>query len=178
MQIAFYGTARHIGTSANMAAVEAGLIHYHKFPASRRQWTPEMAEIGDEIILTDCTSPQKAHGMLDSCDLLVLNLSFPYRGLEEVYFRHSLVRKNVIFLIGKYYQNKVCELEQLAKAYRIPLSRVCTIPYNLRFQKAYENQQVLKYVRNVASYEDVWFETNLKRTLRAIIHYGLKKGDV
>lgn len=178
MQIAFYGTARQIGTSANMAAVEAGFMHYYKLPVKSSIFQPGRVVQTKDILLTECRNQIEVGKVIKTCDLLILNVSIPAQELEKVYFRHSLVRKNVIFLIGKYYQNKFYELNHLAREYRIPLSRICTIPYNPRFQKAYENRQVLEYVKAEKNYQDVEFEANLKRTLDAVITYGSRKGEV
>lgn len=178
MQIAFYGIVRQIGTSANMAAVEAGLVHYYKLPVKSSIYQTGRVGQTKDILLTDCRKRMDVEEAIKTCDLFVLNISIPAQELEEVYFRHSLVRKNVIFLIGKYYQNKFYELNHLAREYRIPLSRICTIPYNPRFQKAYENRQVLEYIKAEKNYQDAEFETNLKRALNAVITYGIRKGEV
>lgn len=182
MQVAFYGIAHCVGTSANMAAIAAGLWYYQKLPVTIRRDMTEIPCGEEEIIFTDCTNRNDAEEIIRNCNLLVLNLSIPYRELEEIYFRYSLVQKNIIFLIGKYYQNKSYELEELARVYRIPTGRVCAIPYNPRFQKAYENRQVLEYVKNQAkdkqSGEAFAFQNYLKSALKAVITYGYSKGEV
>lgn len=174
MKIAFYGTAGHIGTSANMAAVAAGFLHYLKIPV----FVEEEELDAENIVLIDCSKRKDAKEIIESCELLVLNLSIPCRELEKVYFRHSLVRKNVIFLIGKYYQDKPNELEQLAKQYRIPKEKVFGMLYNPRFQEAYEKNQVLRYLKGIKRYEDMEFAKNLKLLLDAMITYGIRKGDM
>lgn len=180
MQVAFYGIARRIGTSANMAAVAAGLIHYCgqtvSFGVQKRE-----SSLSEEIVLTDCTCSNDADEIIKSCDLLVLNLSVPNRELENVYLRHSLVRKNVIFLFGKYYQNQSNEIRQLAGEYRIDSSRICMIPYDPGFGYACETNQVFRYIQNrpfAGSYKDIQFKQQVKRAADAVLTYGNRKGEI
>lgn len=161
MQIAFWGIARQIGTSANMAAVAAGLERY--------------AQIPDTFILKECGSGQWEEETIKSCQLLVVNITIPHQGMENIYLKHLPVHKNIIFLVGKYHQNQFDELKSLVRQYRIDTSGVCTIPYNMRFQKAYENRTVFTYVRNfektAKSCEDSLFERSLKHTVNKILHF-------
>ena len=183
MQAAFYGIARHIGTSANMAAVAAGLVHYcgcSVFTGIPKQKN----SISEEIILTDltdCGCSNDAEEIIEICDLLVLNLSVPNRELEDVYLRHSLVRKNVIFLFGKYYQNRSNEIRQLAAEYRIDRSRICMIPYNPGFGYAYETHRVSNYIKYcpfAGNYKDIQFQQQVKRAANAVLTYGNRKGEI
>lgn len=166
MNVAFYGAARRVGTSANLEVIAQGLSHC--VPVQ-------------EMNLFDCSHAreEEVKHWIRACDLFVINLSIPCPGLEEVCFRHSLVRENIIFLIGKYYHNNQRELIRLAKEYRMEPGRVCAIPYNLRFQKAYENRKVPEYLKQQmqagCSCEDMEFRRNLNRTLHGILIYG--KGE-
>lgn len=182
MQVAFYGIARCVGTTANMMTLASGLRYYQNLPVVIKDAEAEDFDRKEAIIFTDCTNRSNAEEIIRNSNLLVLNLSIPHQELEEVYFRHSFVQKNIIFLIGKYYQNKSCELKELARAYRIPFGRVCAIPYSPRFQKAYENRQILQYVKEQEkaslSCEAVQFKTYLKHALDAVITYGNSKGEV
>ncbi len=182
MHVAFYGAVRHVGTSANMTVMAAGFWYYRQLPVLIRDRETDLPCPQEEIIFTDCTNQSNAEEIIKNCNLLVLNLSIPYQELEKVYFRHSFVQKNIIFLIGKYYQNKSYELKELARQYRIPFERICVIPYSPRFQKAYENQKVLQYIKEQSkanqSYEAFEFEKHLKRALNAVVTYGNSKGEV
>lgn len=180
MQVVFYGTARHIGTSANMEAVAAGLTCYCgcKVSEGTGKWKSSVSE---EVILTDCTCSSDADEMIDICDLLVLNVSVPNRELEHIYFRHALVRKNVMFLFGKYNQNQSEEIRRLSCEYRIDCSRICTIPYDPGFGYAYETHRVLDYIKNrsqAGNYRDMQFKRQIKRTAEAVLIYGKKKGEI
>lgn len=181
MQIAFYGIARGIGTSANMAAVAAGMVGYFKIQNLRSDRQSALKAADGQWILTDCGRCKDAADVIASCDLLALNISIPDQGLEEVYFRHSLVRKNVIFLIGKYYQDSPNELKQLAYRYRIPLERICVIPYHPGFAYAYDQDAVTKALpgihKRAKSRLDWEFEQHVKRAASAVITYGKRKGE-
>lgn len=180
MHIVFYGAVHRIGTSANMAAAAAGMTQYLQLPVSY-----ECFKTGDdstkEICFTDCSRSKCLEQMIQSCDLLVLNLSHSYQELAHVYLRYTLVRKNVIFLIGKYIPNYSNEFTKLAKQYRIAEDRICMIPYSPRFSKAYENHRVSDYLNRhrfgTACYEDFEFEKNLKHVIGTMITYANRKGD-
>lgn len=180
MQVAFYGTARHIGTSANLEAVAAGLTYYCGCPVLIGTGQ-QNSSVSKEVILTDCIGGRAADEMIQICDLLVLNLSVPNRELEHVYLRHSLVRKNVIFLFGKYTQNQSNEIRRLAGEYRIDESRICMIPYNPGFGYAYETHRVSDYIKSRSSgrtYKDMQFKRQVKRAAKAVLTYGKRKGEI
>lgn len=181
MRVAFYGIARQSGTSANMAAVEAGLSCYRAELAKSgdaRAWANRQAEA---VMLTDYGNRLRAGAWMDACDLLALNLSIPCLKLDEAFLRHFLSRRNVLFFISKYSPGQSGELEKLTRRYRIERSRICPIPYNPRFIKAYENHTVPVYLamRGQApqSYGDLIFEQSVKRAVGAIYHYGNRKGE-
>lgn len=180
MHIVFYGTVRRIGTSANMAAAAAGMTQYLQLPVSYECFKTG-GGLAEEICFTDCSRSNCLEQMIRSCDLLVLNLSHSYQELSDVYLRHTLVRKNVIFLIGKYIPDQLNELTKLAKQYRIAEKRICMIPYNTRFSMAYENHRILAYLNRshfgTTSYEDLEFEKNLKHVISTMITYANRKGD-
>ena len=181
MQVVFYGTARQIGTSANMTAVAAALTYYFEWPVLAEEAEKPGSSISKEIILTDCTCRSDAEKMINGCDLLVLNLSVPNRELEEVYLRHALVRKNVIFLFGKYFPYQSNEIKRLAEEYRMNCSRICMIPYDPGFGYAYEKRQVLDYIKNcpfAGSYRNIQFTQKVKRTAETILTYGNRKGEI
>ena len=180
MQIAFYGIARQIGTSANMAAVAAGFTQYMKMPVTWN-WDWEHSSMNKHVVcLSDCKNKLQKE-QINHCSLLVLNLILPQSGMEKIFLEHSFVHRNVVFLIGKYHPNQSKELEQVVLKYRIDDSRICTIPYNIRFQKAYENGTVLDYIRSCRktgrSCEDFLFEKHLKQVIKKILIYGTGKGE-
>lgn len=182
MQVVFYGTARGVGTSANMAACAAGLLHFFQIPVKIRSWEePEKSQKG-QVSFLDCAGQKETGGIIQSCDLLALNLSLPCRGLEEAYLKHFLVRKNVIFLVGKYYQNRLLELKQLAAWFRIPSQRIGVIPYHPGFREAYENKEILRYLKNPKgkrkSSRDYEFEKCIECAAKAVITYGNRKGEL
>lgn len=179
--IAFYGIARQTGTSANMAAVAAGLAQYQKRsvliqpPRARTGlWTEAMA-------LTDCTNSPHAAEIMRSCNLLVLNFSIPHRGLEKLFMQHALSGKNVLFLVGKYYKDQSDELKKLSGYYRLERRRICAIPYHPGFGRAYEENRVPSFVKNRTimhkTHEGAAFETHLKRTACAVAAYAERKGE-
>lgn len=180
MRVAFYGIARSVGTSANLAAVAAGLSHYRKILALTDDFSGKAGQKGD-ILLADCGAGTGADEKIGSCDLLALNLSIPRREPDQAYLSRFLVRKNVIFLIGKYYPNPFGELERIAGQYRIDRSRICVIPYNPRFAKAYENNRIPAYLKRCGHAPrgggDSDFECYLKRAVGAVITYGNRKGE-
>lgn len=183
MQIAFYGIARQIGTSANMAAISAGFMHYLSRPSFQEDFHRKENFRKEKLIFTDFGNTAPLGLDQTPYDLLVLNLSIPHQESAYVYFRHSFIRKNIIFLIGKYHENQLEERKKLVMQYRIDPMRVCSIPYNLRFQRAYENEKVVTYVENLGkpagSYEDFVFEKYLKHTMRTIITYAdSRKGEI
>lgn len=181
MRIAFYGIERYVGTSANMAAVAAGFSRYQKLPVSIEDSRASLGQKSEMITLTDRGSGKYEKERMKSCDLLVLNLSIPYRELDQAYVRHFLVRENVIFLIGKYYPGQSDELGRIARRYRVDRSRICVIPYNPRFAKAYEDKQVPVYLSGrgqaLQSYESFVFEQSLRSAVCAMINYGNRKGE-
>jgi len=180
LHIAFYGSVRQIGTSANMSAVAAGITQYLQLPVSYENMKTD-ARLKETMRFTDCSRSVCAEQVMKSCDLLVINLSYSFQELAHVYLRHSLVRKNVVFLIGKYIPNNSNQLKQLAKQYRISENRICMIPYNPRFSKAYENHRVFDYLNcssiGAASYEDFDFCINLNHVINTMITYVNRKGD-
>lgn len=175
LKIAFYGVARQVGTSANMAAIAAGLTHYYQIPVQISEKSEEFIEQKEAIQLMDCSRKTEAEAwqIANTCDLFVINFLNPNSKLEDIYSRYSLVRKNILFLIGKYYHNSEKYFQQIAKQYRLENSRVCAIPYNIRFQSAYENQNLSEYLReqeNVQrNYEDEIFQKNLLQVLQRVL---------
>lgn len=181
LRIAFCGIARHVGTSANLAAVAAGLSRYLQIPVFDGGFGEGAGRKEQAVWLADCGSYGQARESAPSCDLLIVNMSIPYRELDNVYFRHSFARKNVIFLVGKYYPEHSGELAQIAREYRISSSRICAIWHSPRFAKAYESNTVCEYLDSLQkdrkSYEDFNFEKHLKRAVDAVITYGNRKGE-
>lgn len=181
MRIAFYGTSHGVGTSANLAAVTAGLSRYRKNLALAEHLHAKGGWREEAIMLKDCGIGMDADEKIKSCDLLVLNLSVPSRELDQIYLSHFLVRKNVIFLVGKYYPEPYGQLERVAGRYRINRSRICAIPYNPRFAKAYEEKSISAYLDRCGQAPrgggDSDFECHLKRAVGAIITYGNRKGE-
>lgn len=181
MRIAFYGIAHGVGTSANLSAVAAGLSRYRKSFAFMENFHAEGAWRGEAITLKDCGVGMDADEKIESCDLLVLNLSIPSRKLDQIYLSQFLVRKNVIFLVGKYYPETYGQLGRMAGRYRINRSRICAIPYNPRFAKAYEEKSISAYLDRCGQAPrgggDSDFECFLKRAVGAIITYGNRKGE-
>ena len=152
MHIAFLGAGRSVGTSANMAALAAGLMHYYSIPAStggHRAFLPRT----EGIFLSDCSDGGDAGKIIASCDLLALNVPIPLN-----------------------------ELKRLAGQYRIPLGRICPIPYSPHFQRAYEGNRVMEYVKGLerakGGYQDVFFQEHLKRAVDAALIYMDRKGEL
>ena len=61
------------------------------------------------------------------------------------------------------------------------MERICPIPYNQRFQKAYESGRILSYLKwqqEEFCYENRVFGQCLKELLMAIGKYGKRKGDI
>lgn len=195
MRIAFYGIMRQVGTSANMAAVSAGLAYYFKssvlieeaggskIMSARQSAAPYTSCVPlEQIILTDCRRNERPDKIIRVCDLLVLNLSIPCPESEYLYFRHLSIQKNVVFLIGKYHKNQLDELKSFIYRCRIDPMQICAIPYNLRFQRAYENQNILKYIagyeKNAGSYEAFVFGQYLKHTVHTIMNFKNRKEEL
>ncbi|MBO5372428.1 MAG: hypothetical protein J6A75_06890 [Lachnospiraceae bacterium] len=167
MKIAFYGTAPDIGTSANMAVVREYL---------RCCWN--IADIEAAILFADYSNKKaQIEEILEKFDLLVMNISASDRNVERIFLENSFIRKNVIFLFGKYNHHNENALYAFAKEYRIDRGRVCAIPYNLRFQRAHEHNKIAAYLRQKKdSFEDEIFKKNLFRIACAISNYA-KKGE-
>ena len=180
MQIAFYGTARNVGTSANMAAVQAFLANDCPYVETMRQ--PEKSAAAKDFIFTDCSQIPEAEAVMETCDLLVLNLSISGRGLETVYTAYSIVRKNVVFLIGKYIQNQSEEVMRIAREYRMEQSRICMIPYHPGFARAYEHEKVPRFLKgqkqSANSCADRYFNQQVERASKAVLIYANRKGDL
>lgn len=168
MQIVFLGAARRTGVSSNMEALEASLRHC--YPSER------------EVCFSDCAGRADAKAMIQSSDLLVLNFTMPCSGLEEIFLRYSIVQTNIMFLIGKYFQNRSDELKRLTTVYRIAQNRVCTIPYHPGFENAHARQNFSEYMekilRNPESYRDEKLASHVKHVLDTIIYYGKRKGEL
>jgi hypothetical protein len=182
LHIAFYGIAPEVGTSANMKAVAAGFLQYQNRYVKITEDEESDFVFSEELVFTDCTNNRHAEEIIGKSDLLVYNLLIPYQELETVYFRHSMVQKNIIFLIGKYYQDKFYDKTKLARTYRIAEERICTIPYSPRFQKAYENETILQYVREQqgkqTSLEAVEFTACLQQMIQAVCTCTGRKGEI
>lgn len=182
MQVVFYASARQIGASANLAAISAGLMHYFKIPVylGTAQASEEMRS--DKIFLKEGGAVPQTEESFSSCDLLVLNLAIPCQELSYVCFRHFFVRENVMFLVGKYHKNQSEQLKQFLRYYRVEASKLCTVPYNLRFAKAYEDRQVFSYVAGSRgrdkSCEDYIFEKQLRQTVKKLLIYANRKGEI
>lgn len=181
MQIAFYAAARQIGASANLAAVSAGFMHYFKIPVFLESSQASKDARPGKVFLKECGCMPQTEESFHGCDLLVLNLAIPYQESAYVCFRHFFVRENVIFLIGKYHKNQSEQIKQFARQYRVDSSRICTIPYNPRFAKAYEDRQVFSYLagngKTAGSCEDFVFEKQLRYTVTKFFIYANRKGE-
>ncbi len=123
----------------------------------------------DSIVFTDCSKSGNVKQLIEDCDLLVCNLSGSFRELEDVYFRYSFVRKNVMFLFGKFFQGKVDEVRRFASCFRISGSRIFVIPYNPRFAFAYDRNRVLDYVMRIGEKGACDRDLELKRSLECIV---------
>lgn len=160
MKVAFYGVSRGIGTSANMQILK------HIFSAQNKS-----------VSFTDISEykGKELEEKISSYHLLVINTSLTDSDFLEFYLRHSVARKNILFLIGKnFHEEKECR--RFAKSYRIDAARICTIPYNMRFQTAYDKGKLydflMKEIKNGDSTETVFFRKNLKEAADAILKFG------
>lgn len=159
MNIVFCGTAPQVGTSANMAVVQEAL---------------RCRGIAvDDICFVDCSQKREnIRKYSDDSTLVIVNLLIPDKELENFYFSHLRIRKNVIFLFGKYFQQNEKELKRFLKEYRMDAGQVATIPYNLRFGRAFEMGMVKEYLRQKPrSIEDETFALLLWKTTQKILRY-------
>lgn len=157
-------------------------VSYSEIGISHRGVDLLLSEVDavDSIVFTDCSKSGNVKQLIEDCDLLVCNLSGSFRELEDVYFRYSFVRKNVMFLFGKFFQGKVDEVRRFASCFRIAGSRIFVIPYNPRFAFAYDRNRVLDYVMRIgekgACIRDLEFKRSLDCIVNAIIAFVNGKG--
>ena len=171
-RITFFGTEPKVGTSANMQLAVWGTL-FHSPPGDGRTCVP--------IQFSDCKKADMTEARILDCDLLAVNLSLNSSGLEEFFLNKSMVHKNIIFLIGKYYHSQERELERLSRWYRIPKERICPIPYNQRFKTAHESGRIPSYLRwqqRELSFENAEFTQCLKGMVSAMAKFGERKGDI
>lgn len=172
MRVAFFGAEPKVGTSANMQLAAWGTL-----------FSP-LSGVETDILsmeFTDCKETGIAEEQLSCCDLLAVNISLNGSGLEEFILNRSFVQRNIIFLIGKYYQSQDRELERLSRWYRIPEERICPIPYNQRFKRAYESGCIpsyLKWQQRESSFENTEFIRCVSGMLSAMAKFGKRKGEI
>lgn len=174
MRAVFFGLGPGVGTSANMQLAALGTDFYSSFYAGENR---------EQVQFIDCRWQDGREVFRQTCDkdLLVANISLTPFGLEEFFLNHSIVHKNIIFLIGKYHRNSKEELQYLSRQYRIPLGRICSIPYSQRFKLAYENGHILEYLnwqQQTPTYENWVFGQSLRELLFAIAKYKNRKGEI
>ncbi|MCI8874807.1 MAG: hypothetical protein HFI77_01890 [Lachnospiraceae bacterium] len=173
MQVAFLGAEPKAGTSANMQLAAWGAFFH---PVLRERAGIQKAEFTDFGQWSAADLKQ-----ISSWDLLAVNLSLTESTWEELFLNQSMFQNNIIFLIGKYHHSQKRELERFSRWYRISMERICPIPYNQRFQKAYESGRILSYLKwqqEEFCYENRVFGQCLKELLMAIGKYGKRKGDI
>lgn len=173
MRAVFLGLEPEAGTSANMQLVLCGAAVHPYFRDEIRNGRTEFVDFG----LAD----REGWRQLSAGDLLVVNLSLHSSMLEKLYLNGSFVRKNIIFLIGKYYQNDETELRYLSRWYRIPPGRICVIPFNPRFQRAYELHKISEYLtwqQRERTLENMELKRCLDGMLDAMVRYKDRKGEI
>lgn len=159
MDIVFCGTAPGVGTSANMTVVREAL-RCRGFAV-------------DEMHFIDCSYGEvNFRKYPDKTTLFIVNLLIPNKELESFYFHHLLVRENIIFLFGKYFQETEKELHRFMVEYRVDAGRIARITYSTRFRRALESGEVSAYLqKKPRSVEDEMFALSLWKTTQTILKY-------
>lgn len=174
MRAVFFGLSPGVGTSANMQLAALGAAFYPKLYAKKGGEPVQFIRYNNK-------EGTKASHRADDKDLLVANLSLTHSGLEEFFLNQPMVHKNIIFLIGKYHGSSKKELQDLSRQYRIPMGKICAIPYNQRFRRAYENGHILEYLKwqqQTPTLENQVFGESLKKLLFTIANHEDRKGEI
>lgn len=179
MKIVFYGAQPHIGTSANMSAAVCGLWAFYGIQTTQASDMHQyLKHSNEDWIFFDARGMkgELLQKVLRVSDIIVLNISQTASGLKQFYLDHRMVHSNLLLLVGKYHKNTNYNLIKLGQQYRIDAGRICGIPYNVRFQKAYEDGRILPFIRQelrwTGNYENQQFLKELHRMIQALIKYA------
>lgn len=180
MRVLFCGARSGIGTSAGMSALRWGLSVMCNIQSRQVYEAEEFLKARPQEMVCFDTGEMRGevfYRLLHLADLVVLNISQTGSGLEQFYLDHQMVHTNLLLLVGKYHNIKENSLHVFEQQYRIDSRRICAIPFNMRFHRAYEDGRMLSFIRKELRWTDNWenqqFLWELIRTMQALMNYAV-----
>lgn len=86
-----------------------------------------------DTFATGCLSTK---AIVDSADIVVVNLNQNKNVLDHFFCNFSMLRDKALFVIGNYNPGRVFSLEQIRKKYQIPENRLFAVPYCMEAAEA------------------------------------------
>lgn len=136
-----------------------------------------------DVVFLDAGTIQdwQKNRLLESADLVVMNLSQNEHALKSCFSMEFCQRKNLFFLIGNYDPVSKYNLVYLCKRYKIPLGRVGVLPYNSMFRDSYSDGQIVKFMSQIIeSTKDemnYYFITEVAKTAQKMMDLCQKQAD-
>lgn len=82
---------------------------------------------------------------LEESDVVVVNLCQGINDIESI-MNDEVLRKKMVFVVGKYDDESNESLNVIRKKYNISKDEICVIPYNIRFHDAYNEGRVVEFI--------------------------------
>lgn len=149
---------------------EFNLVHKELFHA--------LEEIAEFVFVdTETNQNLSSHLILDSADLIVVNLTQNPEEVKYFFENYSALQEKSVFLIGNYVPEFSWSLSRICKEFRISYSKVGVIPMNLELNTALAQGRLLNFL-NLNYYmpsgkENGYFIRYLKRA-EAMVLRNLK----
>ncbi|MCH5252271.1 MAG: hypothetical protein J1F22_04795 [Lachnospiraceae bacterium] len=102
---------------------------------------------GDMVFVDTSASPLvSSRKILQQADLVVVNLSQNNQMLDHFFRNYSSIRQKAFYLIGNYDERSELTKGAIMTQYRIPGSRIGTIPHNVQFSDAISEGMIIPFL--------------------------------
>lgn len=101
-----------------------------------------------EFVFIDAKSQEciTTKWLLDSADLVVVNLRHENNAIHNFFKRYSSLCGKCVFLLSAYQRNGVFTKKQFVREYKIHPDRVAIIPYHPEFQMEFTYGRIVDYI--------------------------------
>jgi len=120
--------------------------------------------------------------ILESSDLIIMNLCQDPFVLADCFSRYAGIRKKCLYLIGNYDKYSRCNIKYMMRMFEIPKEQIAVIPYNTNFHDALSMGKVVQFIsRNIACKrqdDNYYFMWELKRACGLILKAAREEGMI
>lgn len=87
-----------------------------------------------------------AHNILESADLIVVNLNQNSSVLRHYFRNFSAYKNKSIYLLGNYYQSDGNSITEIRRRYQIPVNKIFAIPYCREVAEAESQGNIVNFI--------------------------------